>query len=279
VSGTIAITGATGYLGAAAEARFRSDGWSTVRLVRRPSGTGDRPFELGASLAPEQLQGVDVLLHAAYDMRVVSGDDIRRVNVAGSKLLLDAAVDAGVPRTIVLSSMSAYPGTRQLYGRAKLEIEELALARGAAVVRPGIVISERPGGMAGSLARLVALPVTPCIVGAGHQFPLDEEDFLRAMCILATTADAPRQPLGLAQAQPISLADLLRLIARRTGARPPRLLPVPPALVKGPLMVAERLGVTMPFRSDSLLGLLEPAPSVPGLDVWAELGLTPTVVA
>ncbi|MHB1582462.1 MAG: NAD-dependent epimerase/dehydratase family protein [Acidimicrobiales bacterium] len=277
--GTIAITGATGYLGAAAEARFRGDGWSTVRLVRRPSGTGDRRFELGASVAPQQFQGVDVLLHAAYDMRVVSEEDIRRVNVDGSKLLLDAAAAAGVSRMIVLSSMSAYPGTRQLYGRAKLEIEQIALARGAAVVRPGIVVSDRPGGMAGSLARLVTLPVTPCIAGAGHQFPLDEEDFLKAMSILATTTGVPAQPLGLAQSEPISLADLLRLIARRTGTRPPRLLPVPPALVKGPLLLAERLGLSVPFRSDSLLGLLEPAPSVPGLDVWAELGLTPTVVA
>ncbi len=41
-------------------------------------------------------------------------------------------------RIIVLSSMSAFSGTEQLYGRAKLAIQELARSFGAASVRPGL---------------------------------------------------------------------------------------------------------------------------------------------
>jgi hypothetical protein len=39
------------------------------------------------------------------------------------------------------------------------------------------------------------------------------------------------------------------------------------------MRACERAGVTLPLRSDSLLGLVRPAPYVPGFDEWARLGV------
>ncbi len=88
--------------------------------------------------------------------------------------LFDMAVSSGVRRTITLSSMSAYPGTRQLYGRAKLDVEVPALNRGMVVVRPGLVYGPGWGGMAGTLRRLANLPVLPDFGPRAHQFTVSE---------------------------------------------------------------------------------------------------------
>ena len=59
----------------------------------------------------EALRSADALIHAAYDLSLTSSADIWRVNVEGTRRLLEAAKDAAVGRIIVLSSMSAFAGT------------------------------------------------------------------------------------------------------------------------------------------------------------------------
>jgi hypothetical protein len=39
------------------------------------------------------------------------------------------------------------------------------------------------------------------------------------------------------------------------------------------MRVAEGLGLRLPLRADSLLGLARPAPAVPRADYWASVGL------
>lgn len=80
-----------------------------------------------------------MLIHCAYDFSVTSRSDVWDANVFGTRSLLDLAVSSGVRRTIFVSSMSAYPGTRQVYGRVKLASETDAFARGMCAIRPGLI--------------------------------------------------------------------------------------------------------------------------------------------
>jgi nucleoside-diphosphate-sugar epimerase len=273
VKRSVAITGVTGYLGSRLESAFRNAGWNVIRLVRSPAQPGDRRAVLGESVSPAVFDGAHVLLHAAYDMRAVTKDDIWRINVAGTETLLNAAHRAAVERIIVLSSMSAYTGTRQRYGRAKLEVETMTFGVGGVALRPGLVVGRNPGGMAGTLAKLIRLPVTPCLTGVGEQFPVLEEDFIAGVLALSGRHDSPDRAIGIAQSQPLPFPSLLRAIAKYVGARPPRLIPIPWRAVDAALRAGEGLGVPLPLRSDSLLGLLEPAASVPNADYWATLGI------
>src|SRR5205823_7054286 len=129
----------------------------------RPGEAADRRYDMTAPPASDVLSSVDVLVHAAYDLSLTRRVDVWRVNVEGTRRLLDAAVGAGVTRIIVVSTMSAYDGTSQIYGQAKLAIEAATLAAGGAVLRPGLVYGDRPGGMVGALRRLARLPVVPLI--------------------------------------------------------------------------------------------------------------------
>jgi len=270
----VAITGAGGYLGSVLVGAFGAAGYAVRRLVRAPAaGSSDRFFDLRTAETAGALDGVDVLVHCAYDMTLTRRADIWQVNVFGTVALLDQAVSAGVPRSLVVSSMSAYKGTRQLYGRSKLAVEVAARARGMCVVRPGLVYGSSWGGMAGTLRRLTALPVLPDFGRAARQFTVLQDDFASAMVALAGADSVPTVPVGIAHPEAVGFAQLLSAFAADAGRPGPHFVPVPPMAAYGALRALEVLRVGLPVRADSLLGLARPAPEVPNSDVLARLGV------
>jgi nucleoside-diphosphate-sugar epimerase len=269
----VAVTGASGYLGSRICERFRSLGWRVVRLVRRPRrDDADRLYDMTTPPDAGLLASVDVLVHAAYDLGLTRRADVWRVNVDGTRRLLEAAAEAGVGRVIVLSSMSAYEGTRQLYGQAKLAIEAATLAAGGTVVRPGLVYGDEPGGMVGALRGMARLPLVPLVAARSAVYPVHEDDLTAAVVALATASSSARGPLGLAPAEPVAFRAVLEALAAADGRRS-RFLPLPWQLLYGTLRLGELLHLPLPFRADSLLGLARPAPSVPGTEELSRLGV------
>lgn len=269
----VGITGAYGYVGSLLRRAFDQAGWQTVALVRTPRA-GDpaaRRFDLTDDPVSSGLvTGLDVLVHAAWDFSATGRSSMWEINVEGSRRLLERAEE--VPRVIVISTMSAYSGTRQLYGQAKLAAERDAFDRARCVIRPGLVYGPGAGGMAGALVRIAGLPVLPVVAGATRQFPVHADDLTAAVVALATQPHPPSGLIGIAQSDPLSLAALIRALSpRRTG---PRMFRVPWQIPYGVLRLAEQAGITLPFRADSLLGLVRPAPYVPHPEAVAALGVT-----
>ena len=182
---------------------------------------------------------------------------------------------ARVPRTIVLSSMSAYEGTQQLYGSAKLQIELDADEHGAVAIRPGLVDVLKAGGMAGAITSLTRLPLVPVFAARSHQFTVHEDDFAMTVEALATADPITlgRGAIGVANPNPVPFRQVVQGLGRMHG-RTSRTVAVDWRAAHVALRVAERIGLDLPFRSDSLLGLAAPAPEVPRLDVLERLGIT-----
>ncbi len=276
-TGVVAVTGASGYVGGLVVRRYLDSGWKVVALQRNTTAEGlassTRRFALDEPLSPGLLDGIDVLIHCAYDLTLTDPQDIERLNVGGTKRLFEAAKAAGVGRIILISSMSAYWGTDQVYGGAKLSCEEATSEVGGISVRLGLVYGSGWGGMAGSLRKLVELPVTPLVGGRSYQYTVHEDDVAEGLYALGAAAAAPTGVLGLASPERVGFKPLLEAFGRQAGARP-RFVPVPWRMVYQAMRVAERAGVTLPMRSDSLLGLVRPAGFVPSVDAWAALGVT-----
>jgi hypothetical protein len=116
--------------------------------------------------------------------------------------------------------------------------------------------------------------VVPLVGGDAQQYPLCDADLLETVMTLATTTNFPAEVLGVASPDPVSFRTLLETFAAQQGRRP-RFVPVPWQVLYWSLRAAERLPISLPFRADSLLGLVRPAPYVPGLDRLADLGLHP----
>ena len=273
-----AVTGASGYLGSRICATLESRGWQVVRLVRSPGKGHGREcaYDLGDPISPEVselLGSTDVLVHAAYDLALTRAVDIWRVNVEGTRRLLQVASDAGVRRILVLSSMSAFEGTTQLYGRAKLDIEAMTEQFGGCSVRPGLVYGEQSGGMAGALRRFARLPVVPLIAGNARLYTVSEDDLMTAIAAFASADALPAGTISAAHPVPVPMRDLMTAFAARGGAKC-RFVKIPWRPVYGLLRAGESVGLHLPFRADSLLGLVRGAPHVVNQDMLAALGVT-----
>jgi nucleoside-diphosphate-sugar epimerase len=258
----IAITGATGFVGAMLARRFEEAGWAVTRLSHSASGAGTVPFRLGDEVQAEIFRSrqATALIHCAYDFKPISRADIHRVNVEGTRKLLAAAMAGGVDRIAVLSSISAFEGSRSVYGQAKLEIEAAAAAAGAFVVRSGLVWADGPpsgGGMFGSLARSAGASMVPLIDGGSHpQYLIHEQDLfelLRGFC--DGELQNPGRPVVAASPRPWAMRELLAELARRQGRRP-RFVPVPWQPVWAGLRLAELVHLPVPYRSDSVVSLV-----------------------
>ena len=273
-----AVTGASGYLGSQICETLESGGWHVVRLVRSPERSHGQvlPHDLATPVTAqvrEALRSANALIHAAYDLSLTSPADIWRVNVEGTQRLLEAAKEAAVGRIIVFSSMSAFAGTSQLYGRAKLEIEAMTIECGGCAIRPGLVYSDRAGGMAEAMRKLTTLPIVPVIAGAAAVYMVQEEDLMRAIALLASATTLEPGTISIAHPSRVTLTNLLRTFAAQENRRC-RFVPVPWQLVYWLLRSGELMRLHLPFRADSLLGLIHTAPGLAGEDQLARLGVT-----
>lgn len=272
---TVGITGASGYLGGALDGSLRSHGVDVVQYRRSvPSSVEDRnvrPFELGRRPEPGTFEGVTCLVHTAWDLRETNQRRNWECNVEGSKRLLSSALEDGVQRFIFVSSMSAYFGTRQDYGISKLAVERAVLEARQIVVRPGLVYGGTPGGMVLTLSKLARLPVIP-VFRTAQLFTAHIDDIVVALERLIFLPTVPSGVLGLANERPTPFPSLMRTLATEVGSKSST-LPVPwhPLLLT--LRVAERIGVPLPVRSDSLLGLVRGPDAIPEGTMASELGL------
>ncbi len=274
--GLVGVTGANGFLGRSLVAALRAENFDVVEYRRSATdvaGTGMvRELELGWPIDSRTFEGVSCVIHTAWDLRETDSRRAWARNVEGSKRLIDVALNSDVQRVIFISSMSAYFGTRQDYGLMKLSVERAVLEAGQIVVRPGLVYGGTSGGMALTLSKLAKLPVIPIFHGA-QQFTVHLDDFLNATVLLVQEDEVPSSVIGLAHEHPTSFRDIMLALAP-PGDGVARTFVVPWHLVLGSLRVAESLKIPLPVRSDSLLGLVRPAPFVPGQDIAARIGFS-----
>lgn len=259
----IAITGASGYVGTCISRGFRAHGHEVLALTRRPCDSPWVSYTLGNDPSLLPWDNVDVLVHAAYDFTPRTWQEILAGNVTPSVKLLKAARQAKVGRLIFISSMSSFDGCRSNYGKAKLMIEREALDLGAVVIRPGLVWGESSGGVMGTLEKLVAkLPVVPFLIGGAklRQFLIHEADLSEAIVAIAESLPSESGTLhSVTHPDPVSLLAILKSIAKRSH-RSRLYVPVPWQLVMAGLKFIEMFGLSSPFRSDSLVGLVHGNP-------------------
>jgi len=261
-----ALTGANGFVGRRLWRHLESEGWRVIPWTRQTGGGGEGVvFRLGEEIDPALLKNVHAVVHCAYDFGPRRWPEIAGVNVEGSRKLFEAARTAGVESIVHISSLSAFPGCRSLYGRAKLATEEAALSAGGLVLRPGLIYGEAPGGMFGRLvAQVKNSKVVPVIRGGRQtQYLVHEQDLgATVLSCLAGRAGTISTPISLAHEQGWELTEILRRIGHMLGRRV-TFIPVPWQLAWVGLKSLEIVGVPTQFRSDSLISLVyqDPQPS------------------
>ena len=260
-----AITGSTGYLGSRVVRRFRSEGWHVLEMARSASNSPSTiPYRLDSPLPLDAMEGLDTLIHCAYDFRATTPPAIQRTNGNGSVRLLKAAREIGVKTIIFISSMAAYDGCKSRYGSGKLAIEREAAKLDSVIVRPGMIYGKNAGGILASIRRAASmLPVVP-LIGDGRYpvFTVHEEDLCGLLFDVAMRrVQSPDcQPISAAARETVPFRQMVTTLAAASG-RKPFLLPIPWRIPFYGLRMIESLGLQPGFRSDSILSLVEANPS------------------
>lgn len=275
------VSGATGFVG----------GHVARELAERGADVRAEHVDLldPAGLA-RAVAGCEAVVHVAalysYD---APAELMERVNVEGTRTLLDAAARAGVRRFLHCSTAGTcgpVPGRQATeddsppdwelavpYKRTKLEAERLALAANAVVVNPTTPVGDgddRPTPTGRMLARVASGRIPGYVATTGLNV-VDVRDVARGHA-LALERGEPGQRYLLGAVN-LALADLFAAVARLAGRPRPRLrVPYPLADVAGRLGIANRDEVRlarlpMYFSSDKARSRLgyEPGPVEPAL--------------
>jgi nucleoside-diphosphate-sugar epimerase len=258
-----AVTGASGYVGSRVAQAIAARGWTAVSLGRRE---GDLRYSLEHGVAAGSLaeRKVKALVHCAYDFSVRGWERIRDVNVEGSRRLFETARADGIERIVFISSTAAFQGCRSRYGRAKLETERIAATYGAFIVRPGLVCGESPGGMVGTLVKVLRRsPIVPLIGSGRTLLHTVHEDDLCALIVRLLETPPPFPPPGIAitaaSEDAVEFRELLRKIAIHEG-RTVLWAPLPWRLVWVAVKALELAHVPSGLRSDSVISFVKADP-------------------
>jgi uncharacterized protein YbjT (DUF2867 family) len=128
--GTLAITGATGFVGQTLVRMALEGGWRVRALTRspKPSSEGlswiDGSLEDAASLA-ELMRGSDAVIHVAGVVNAAERAGFAKGNIEGTRAVVEAAKSAGIRRFVHVSSISAREPALSNYSWSKSEAERV----------------------------------------------------------------------------------------------------------------------------------------------------------
>lgn len=151
---TIAITGGTGFVGQALIDLAGQQGAEMRALARKRQKPRDGiewvPGDLANRKALARLvKGAEAVIHVAGVVNTPDPAEFEAGNVTGTLNVIEAALAAGVPRLVFVSSLSAREPLLSRYGASKARAEKLvrAAALDWTIVRPPAIYGPRDKDM------------------------------------------------------------------------------------------------------------------------------------
>lgn len=261
----VLVTGANGFVGSAICRALAAAGHTAIALVRPSADRGLLPamvetvqgdFSDPAQHARILLEArANAVIHAAavVSVGVPNLAESLRVNVEALRHFLAAARANGVERWVQISSMSAHPGNKAVYGGTKWladrGLEECGIAW--TILRPSIIYGpQRRGIFHRMVETLRKLPLVPC-VGSGLEpmRPVHVDDVAGAAVAALTRPEAIGGTYMLGCAEEMNFRDFVRATVIAVKGRAPLLVPVPLPLCRiialGGQLVLEKPPMTL----------------------------------
>ncbi len=299
------ITGGSGFIGGHLVESLLGRGFDVRALIHRSPLPRAENLELvrgdicDSVLLSRALEGVDTIYHlaSALGSSVIGRAEFRRVNVQGTKSLLEAARWSGVRRVVHVSSAGVFGAVRKgevaaessatapisIYDRTKLEGEKLALGfagegMDVVVLRPGWAYGPRDRRTFKLIRTVCSGRFVMVTRGTGRQTPVYIDDLVKGIHLAAEKGEKG-EVYHLAGGEIMTVRVMVKAIAQACAKRPSRLfIPLPAARLAAWLLEAvfSPLKKEAPFNRSKLAFFIHSKPlSIE--KAGKELGFTPDV--
>lgn len=292
------MTGATGFIGGRVAAALRGRGDEVVALVRSPEKAGALR-ELGCELIEGNLsslsaiqagtEGADAVIHAGaiYKIGIPSSEreDMFDANVRGTARVLDAAIEARVPRILYVSSVVVFGNTEgqivdegfrrphrrfaTYYEETKVLAHEVAderIARGAPIVmvQPGPVYGPGDHSELGEMVDQSASGKLKAkmLPDAGYMLAHVQDIADGIVAALHKGEIGESYVLG---GERLTMGDLIDRVSGLAGRKPPRVT-LPTLAIKASAPLGPLVGPLLGFPPN----LRELIASSDGVTYWAD---------
>ena len=227
----IAITGGTGFIGSHLAWRLVVEGHQVVLLARR---NGRHESAEGAAITfvhsdlsePSVLaaafKGCEAVAHCAGINREIGDQTYRKVHVAATRNVVDAARQAGVKKIALMSFLRARPNCGSAYHESKWAAEEIVRDSGLdyTIIKAGMVYG-RGDHMLDHLSH--ALHTFPFFAMVGFKEkgirPLAVDDLVEVLHASLIENRLSRATVAITGAEELYLSEAVRRVARVTGNR------------------------------------------------------------
>ena len=220
---TVAVTGASGFIGSNLTAHLSARGHD-VRAVRRPF---DRPDLI------ETLRGCEVVVHLAGVVAAARDDEYVAANVTATRVVAESTRAAGA-RLVHISSLAAAgpasraaprveddpPAPMTAYGRSKLAGERaIEGVRGLqwTILRPGVVYGPRDRAVL-ALFRMARAGMLPLVGRETAAYTMIHvADVVRAIEAAVDRGDASGETMFVGHPEPVSARALVEGVRDAAG--------------------------------------------------------------
>ena len=282
-TGPVLVTGGTGALGPGLVRGLTGAGFSVRVFARDLPSPGALPEDVELLIGDlgdreglrKAVEGVKLVFHLAALLHIPNPapelhSEYWRVNVEGTRSVVEECLAAGVERLVYFSTISVYgptlpieadedtpPHPESIYAKTKLAGEDVVRAARnprtgdplGVVLRMAAIYGPRMKGnyprLVKALSRGLFIPVGR---GDNRRTVVHEEDAVRAAVLAGRHPRAPGRVYNVSDGEIHLLREIIAVICDVIGRRPPRLfLPARPArwLARGADGVAGLLGYSL----------------------------------
>ena len=226
--------------------------------------------------------GVGTVYHLAAVILARDPSLFRRINVEGTRHMVEGAAAAGARHFIHVSSAAAANPRGSAYAQSKLDAEAWVKSRpelAFTIVRPTLVYGNG-GGQEYMLfqAALLRYPVVPFIgSGRSRKNPVHVDDLVDGLLAIAGNPAACGKTYNFSGGEAITMRDLARLVLRRQGVTKP-FMPIPVPVCRAAAAILERILRHPPLTRYAISRFLDEA-ATDNAEARADLGYNPVGVS
>jgi uncharacterized protein YbjT (DUF2867 family) len=264
----IAITGGTGFVGRHLARELIASGQEAILIARGRDLRDESIYKLpGTSFFasdlsdPQELRkafsGCDAVAHCAGINREIGAQTYQRVHIEGTRNVVEAARQAGVPKIVLLSFLRARPNCGSAYHESKWATEEIVRGSGLdyTIFKAGVIYG-RGDHMLDHLSHaLYTFPIFG-LVGMKEKpiRPMAVEDLVAAIVASIHDTRLSNKTVSITGPEEIALRHAVRRVAEVIN-RNPLYLPTPIAIQKLIAWFAEQ-AMKIPLLSLAQLRIL-----------------------